>query len=1099
MTAMPSSRVPLLCRMESTKPDVLRSLWAPYEAFVRERWEAPRPLHIVGLKGGARSFWAAALYQTASCPTLFLLPDEEATQRLVSDLRLLLGDPVAFFPSRSEGSATQQHLRQVEQTFLLSRWLEGEALALCAPVQTLWEPFPHPTQWVKHRLRLEVGSAIERDFLLELLTVYEFTETDKVNSPGEFAWRGGVVDVFSYAHPQPLRLRIEGDTLARIQFFSVETQLSQGEVERAWLLPAPSYLEDPPIASLFDFLPQAHLLVLIEGQSCLAHLQRHASASQVERFLQEAHQAIELGHEPALPPAARLEYPTHPQSTFAHNLTLLYEHLRQLPVEKLYLFTENPRQQLRLERLLEPAQLPYPVSYLLGNFSEGFHDPAQRVAFYTDHQIFRRTYAPYVHRSFRRSEAVLLRELYELKVGDIVVHRRYGIARFGGLVTIPHTDPPQEGVKLYFAEDAVLYVPVTQIHEIGRYRALTDEPPRLSRLGAPDWQRTTERVRKRLQELAVDLVRLYARRRLLPGYAFGPDTLQQLEMESRFPYEETPDQLQATLEIKKAMERPHPMDHLLCGDVGFGKTEVALRAAFKAIQEGKQVAVLAPTTVLVMQHLRTFEARLEGFPVRIAALSRLQPPSQQKEILKRLAVGEIDLLVGTHRLLSDDVRFRDLGLLIIDEEHKFGVMAKEKLRARYPTVDTLSMSATPIPRTLQMALSGIRDISLITTPPPNRLPVQTYVKAFSWDLVQEALSRELARGGQAFFVHNHIADLPTLTQKLRSLLPEAEIAFVHARMPSRQVEDLLLAFLYQQIDVLVTTNLVESGLDMPNANTILVNQAHRFGLSDLHQLRGRVGRSGRQAYCYFLVPGFHHLSPDALRRLQALEEFSDLGSGFQIALRDLEIRGAGNFFGREQSGFIADIGYDLYQQFLEEAIARIQEEEGIGPSSKILSAPALTCSIEADWEARLPESWIPYPATRLETYQRFSQVRNEEELQALLRELLDRFGPLPPQVLLLADVLRLRWIGEALKLPYLRVRKQKARWSLGPETDLQALLSYLESLRPHYTYHLAPEEDRLQIELSPIASPKDLLAILGGLHEALQLPSNHDLGLVRNG
>lgn len=1087
--------------MESAEASVWKALGAPYQDRLQEVWEAPRPLHIAGLKGGARAFWAAALYKTARRPTLFLLADEEAAQKLASDLRWLLGseERIAFLPSRSEASPTRQHLRQLEQTFLLSQWLEGGAQALCAPVEVLREPFPHPARWTQHRLRLEVGSTLERDFLLELLTVYEFTETDKVNSPGEFAWRGGVVDVFSYAYPQPLRLRLEGETLTHIQFFSVETQLSQGDLTEAWLLPAPSYLEEPPSASLLDFLTETSLLVLVEGQACLARIQRHPSESLVERFLQEAHKAIELGHEPAVPPAARIEHLTHPQPSFSSNLALLHDHLRQLPVERLYLVTEHPRQQLRLERLLEPACLPYSVTYLLGNFSEGFYDPARKEAFYTDHQIFRRTYAPSVHRSFRRSEALVLRELYELKAGDIVVHRRYGIARFGGLVTIPHTDPPQEGVKLYFADDAVLYVPVTQLQEIGRYRAPTDEPPRLSRLGASDWQRTTERVRKRLHELAVDLVRLYARRRLLPGYAFGPDTLQQLAMESRFPYEETPDQLQATQEIKKAMESPHPMDHLLCGDVGFGKTEVALRAAFKATQEGKQVALLAPTTVLVMQHLRTFEARLEGFPVRIAALSRLQTARQQKEILQQLAKGEIDILIGTHRLLSDDVQFRDLGLLIIDEEHKFGVMAKEKLRERYPTVDTLSMSATPIPRTLQMALSGIRDISLITTPPPNRLPVQTYVKPFSWELVQEALTRELDRGGQAFFVHNNIAELPGLTHKLQSLLPQAEIAFVHARMPSRQVEDLLLAFIYQQIDVLVTTNLVESGLDIPNANTILVHHAHRFGLSDLHQLRGRVGRSGRQAYCYFLVPGLHHLSPEALRRLQALEEFTDLGSGFQIALRDLEIRGAGNFFGREQSGFIADIGYDLYQQFLEEAIARIQEEEGLTLPARAPSTPSAVCSIEVDWEARLPESWIPYPATRLEVYQRFSQVRNEEELKAFLRELLDRFGSLPPQVLLLADVLRLRWIGEALGLPFLRVRKQKARFSLGAETNLSSLLTYLESLRPRYTYHLAPDGERLEVHLSPIASAKELLALLEGLKEALQPQTAHDLGPVRNG
>ncbi|MEN2992141.1 MAG: transcription-repair coupling factor [Bacteroidia bacterium] len=1044
-----------------------------------------RPLQVIGLRGAAPAFWIAA--EVGTKPLWIIVPDPEAARRWHSDLSLVAPDPsllALLLPA--EGPPAIQLARQLEQAYYLTRWLSGEALCLITPVHLLRQRWPTPAIWRQHLFSLQPGMGLDKDFLLEILRLYHFVEREQVENPGEFAWRGAVVDVFSFAYPYPLRLRLDAEGLRRIHYFDPETQLSKGELPEAWLLPPLSALEETPSASLEAFAPEATQIFLIEGQAALAYLTRMKEDTTTLQHL--AQRAIELGHEPAVPPAATFAYPTQAQPSFPHNLNLFYEHLRGLPLRTLYVYVENERQKSRLERLFRQAELPYPVEYRLGTLSEGFYDPQAEVAFYTDHQIFRRVYTPPVHRGFRRSEALALRDLEELQIGDYVVHERYGIALFGGLVTIPRTDPPQEGVKLIFADEAVVYVPIPQLAEIARYRSLSDAPPKLSKLGSSEWQRTKERVRRRLQELAIDLVRLYAKRRILPGYAFSPDSLLQVEMESRFPYEETPDQLQATLEVKRDMEQPYPMDRLLCGDVGFGKTEVALRAAFKAVQDGKQVALLAPTTVLVMQHLRTFEARLEGFPVRLAALSRVQSPRQQKTILERLAAGEIDIIIGTHRLLSPDVRFKDLGLLIIDEEHKFGVVAKEKLRVAYPTVDTLSMSATPIPRTLQMALSGIRDISLITTPPKNRLPVETKVQAFSWEVVQEAIQHELARGGQVFYVHNRIPDLPAITRKLQSLFPEAQVAFIHAQMPARQVEDILLAFIYQQVDILVTTNLVESGLDIPNANTIIVQEAHRFGLSDLHQLRGRVGRGARQAYCYFLVPGLHFLSPDALRRLRALEEFSDLGSGFQIAMRDLEIRGAGDLLGREQSGFIADIGYELYQRYLEEAIARIKEEEnleGLAPPE----VPLAQCVVECDWDARLPSEWIPYPATRLEVYRRLSAVRQEAELQAFLRELLDRFGSLPPAVLTLADILRLRWLGDSLGLPYIQVHRGRVRLPFPSETPPAALLAFLDSYRPKLTFRFIPQEPHLLLEVERISDSASLVGFLESLREVLRHPS----------
>ncbi|MCS7188466.1 MAG: transcription-repair coupling factor [Bacteroidia bacterium] len=1053
--------------------------------------EMGRPLHVEGLKGAASAFWIAQHLCESQGPGLIIVPHSDAAIKLYQDLKLLTEtERIYLFPPTGEGSLPLVNARRLERAHALSQWLQSKPVWLITWPESLVEPLPCPRVWAAHLFLLRSHSRLDREFLIELLSTYDFIETDIVAEPGQFAWRGAVIDVFSYAHLFPIRLRIEGEEISRIHRFDPEQQVSEGELEEAVILPPPNRLEEQPKSWFSEFLPPEAEIFLVEGQACLAYLSRHASAAS-EMFLSLAKRGIELGHEPALSPVSVLKYATYPQPSFPHNLELLYEHLRTLPVEKLYLFAESERQKVRLQKLLEVVELPYVVHFVIGSLSQGFYDAESKQAYYTDHQIFRRVYAPPVHRSFRRSEALALRELHELKVGDIVVHKKYGIARFGGLVTIPHSEPPQEGVKLIFADDAALYVPIHQLSDIGRYRAATDTPPKLSKLGTNEWQRTTQRIRRRLKEVAIDLVKLYARRRMQAGYAFSADTLQQIEVESCFPYEETPDQLQATAEVKKDMEAPYPMDRLLCGDVGFGKTEVAVRAAFKATQDGKQVAVLAPTTVLVMQHLRTFQARLEGFPVRIEALTRLQTPKQQREILRKVAAGEIDILIGTHRILSDDVLFRDLGLIIIDEEHKFGVIAKEKLRTRHPTVDTLSMSATPIPRTLQMALSGIREISLITTPPPNRLPVETLVRPFSWELVKEAIEKELSRRGQVFFVHNNIRDLLALTQRIMSLVPTAQVAFIHAKMPGRLVEDILLRFIYQEIDVLVTTNLVEAGLDIPNVNTILINHAHRFGLSDLHQLRGRVGRGGKQAYCYLLVPSLAHLSPEALRRLEALEEFSELGSGFQIAMRDLEIRGAGDLFGKEQSGFIAEIGYDLYQQFLEEAIAQLKEEEGWeGAISRPLCPPLSQCSIECDWLARIPSEWIPYPATRLEIYQRLNAIQDEASLQHLLRELVDRFGPLPEAVLTLADVLRLRWIGDELGLSRIQIHKHHSRLTFSREIDLGVLVKFLDSLRPSYNFRFIPDEKLLIVEIAPVAHSKELLSLLESLGEALRLPMN---------
>ncbi len=1060
----------------------------PFQALWEKVRALPRPLHLRGLRGSApHAFWVPVI-QNTSTSGLLLTPNLEAANRLYADLSVLLKNtaPIALWPHARHPARRQTEMLLAERTTALQDFLSHRPFWLITYPEALQDRLPPPHIWHQNRLTLTKESTLDRAFLIELLHTLGFTEADLVTEPGSYARRGGVIDLFSFAHTYPVRFRFEGDTITKLQRFNPETQISEEEVPFYHILPSPLSLSDSETATLLDYLPPDTLIGLVDSLSIHTTLKRLEDEPLLQAVESLLPQAIQVSAEPWGKPASTLEYPTQPQPAFPQDLALIQRHLSELTIEKLYLFVENERHIPRLERLFKELGVGYSIEWVIGQLSEGFLDPQSYRAYYTEHQIFKRFYQPPVHRRFKRSEALLLRDLQELSIGDYVVHKQYGIAKFGGLCPLPQR-PDQEAVKLIFADDAVLYVPMYQLGEIARYRSPHSTPPKLNRLGSQEWKRTTEKIRHRIRELAIDLVRLYAQRKVAPGYAFGADTLAQLEMEAQFPYEETPDQLEAITDVKRDMESPHPMDRLICGDVGFGKTEVALRAAFKAVQDGKQVAFLVPTTVLAMQHTQTFRERLRSWPIRIATLSRLQSSKEQKNILKALAAGEIDIVIGTHRLLSKDVAFKDLGLLIIDEEHRFGVADKEKLRARWPLVDTLSLSATPIPRTLQMALSGLRDVSVIKTPPAGRLPVETHIAPFSWELTEEVLRRELEREGQSFVVHHAIEGLPRLAEKIKALLPQAEVAYVHAQMPGQQVEAILTAFLARQIDILVSTPIVESGLDVPYANTMIIYPAHRFGLSELHQLRGRVGRRDRQAYCYLLVPSLQHLSPEALRRLETLEEFSDLGAGFQIALRDLELRGAGDLFGAEQSGFIHAVGYEYYQELLEEAIAEVKAALEL-PVEEASRRTGPQCSIEADWPAQIPPEWIPHPAARLEIYRQFSSTTHEAALQELLRNLLDRFGVLPESVLMLADILRLRWLGDELDLRAIRVHKDQMRIEFRKVPEIQALLLALHQL-PGVHFALHSETERFAVTLRPIRHPKEALAILAELAEKLRSPS----------
>ncbi len=731
-------------------------------------------------------------------------------------------------------------------------------------------------------------------------------------------------------------------------------------------------------------------------------------------------------------PLRHLDFSAAPQPSFNKNFDLLIRALREWQDKgyEIFICSDNPKQLHRLEAIFRDLRAGirwHPVSSAL---SAGFVDDTLRIACFTDHQIFQR-FRPYQLRTgFTREHALNVRLLRELQPGDYVTHIDYGIGRYSGLQKIEIGGQLQEAVRLIYKNNDVLYVSIHSLHKISKYVGKDGEPPALSKIGSDAWKQMKARTKRKIKDIAAELIRLYAKRRASKAHAFPPDGYLQNELEASFIYEDTPDQYRATQEVKADMEKPYPMDRLVCGDVGFGKTEIAIRAAFKAATDGKQTAVLVPTTILALQHWRTFSERLKDFPVSVEYLSRFRSPRERKDILQRLANGQIDIIIGTHALLSKDVRFKDLGLLVIDEEQKFGVAAKEKLRALQVNVHTLTLTATPIPRTLQFSLMAARDMSILRTPPPNRQPIHTEVRGFDQKFIQDVIYYEIHRGGQVFFVHNRVTDLPEVLALLQRLCPDLDMAMAHGQMEAERLEKVLIDFIDRRYDVLVCTNIIETGLDIPNANTILINRADMFGLSDLHQLRGRVGRSNVRAFCYLITPPMSTLNSETRKRLRTIEEFSELGDGFQVAMRDLDIRGAGNLLGAEQSGFIADIGYETYQKILDEAIQELKETEFKDLFESELSQPGTyvrDVSIETDVEMLIPDEYVSNSSERLSLYTQLNNISDESGIEAFAAMLRDRFGPLPPQVNALFEALRLRWLCKPLGFERLVLKNHKLR------------------------------------------------------------------------
>ena len=1016
---------------------------------------------------------------------LVVLQDAEEAGYFYHDLHQMLGDKqVLFFPSSyrravkyAQRDAANEILRTevlahltANQTPLPSGWVGGGSYIVTYP-EAIAEMVVDKRVLSERTLTLTTDQTISVADIVTTLTDFGFHEVDYVYEPGQFALRGSILDVYSYSSEYPFRIDFFGDDIDSIRTFEVETQLSRDRRDSIEIVPELTGASTQKV-SLLTFLPDDAVLVAKdylfvrdaidrtyqEGFSQQAIRERMEEATEVEQaeieqqlrsesqlttgsqFINDSarFRRVEFGHRPSSQPNATITFHITPQPLFHKNFELLMPALEDYVLKgyKLYILADSTKQIERLKDILaEKSDLTF--EGVDKTLHEGYADDDAKLCLFTDHQIFDRFHKYNLKSDKARSGkmALTLKEIQQFEVGDFVVHVDHGVGRFGGLVRMPQGDGFQEMIKITYQRGDAIYVSIHSLYKVSKYKSQDGgEAPRLSTLGTGQWERLKERTKKHIKDIARDLIKLYAARRREKGFAFSHDTYLQQELEASFLYEDTPDQLKATQDVKADMEQAKPMDRLVCGDVGFGKTEVAVRAAFKAACDGKQVAVMVPTTVLAYQHYRTFSGRLKDMPVRVDYLTRARTTKQTTALLKDLADGKIDILIGTHKLIGKTVKFKDLGLLIIDEEQKFGVSTKEKLRQMRTNVDTLTMSATPIPRTLQFSLVGARDLSVIQTPPPNRYPIQTEIHTFGAEIIADAINFELSRNGQVYFVNNRISDLQHLKEMILKYVPDARIAVGHGQMKPEELEQIILDFSNHDYDVLLSTTIVENGIDIPNANTIIINGAHNFGLSDLHQMRGRVGRGNRKAFCYLLAPPLAALPQDSRRRLEALENFSDLGSGINIAMQDLDIRGAGNLLGAEQSGFISDLGYETYQKILNEAMAELRNEEPIDHSPLTIDHSAAQqkavannvqcsmvnvqwvsdCSLESDLEMYFPDQYVPNDSERMLLYRELDNLRNDEELEAYRRRLVDRFGPVPPCGEELMQVVPLRRLGKQL-------------------------------------------------------------------------------------
>lgn len=1015
--------------------------------------------HLQGTLGSSLSFIIANAFKGSDKPFLCIMDDKEEAAYYLNDLEQILGDQVVlFYP----GSYRRPY--QIEETDNANVLLRAEvlnrissrkkpALIITYP-DALFEKVVTKKELEKNTLKINTGDVLSLDFINEVLFEYHFQRVDFVTEPGEFSVRGGIVDVFSFSNDEPYRIEFFGDEIESIRTFDVETQLSILQIKKIAIIPN---LENKAIQekreSFLKYI-SAKTIVFVKNIDLLsARVDKNITkAKETFKTLSENIKhgtpkelfctseliqkqllnftLVEIGDRPLTKADYTIKYNTKPQPAFNKQFDLLIKNLNENYQNgyKNYIFCVSEQQAKRFHDIFDDSELDVKqYETIVFSAYQGFIDHDAKIVCYTDHQIFERYHKFNLKNGFAKKQAITLKELTNLEIGDFVTHIDHGIGKFGGLQKIDVDGKKQEAIKLIYGERDVLYLSIHSLHKISKFASKDGKPPQLYKLGSKAWKTLKQKTKARVKHIAFNLIQLYAKRRLQKGFQYAPDSYLQHELEASFIYEDTPDQSAATEDVKTDMENERPMDRLICGDVGFGKTEVAIRAAFKAVDNGKQVAVLVPTTILAFQHAKTFKERLLDFPVTVDYVNRFKTAKQKKETLEGLANGKVDIIIGTHQLVNKNVKFKDLGLLIIDEEQKFGVSVKDKLKTIKENVDTLTLTATPIPRTLQFSLMAARDLSTITTPPPNRYPIESNVIRFTEETIRDAISYEIQRGGQVFFIHNRIENITEVAGMVQRLIPDAKVGIGHGQMEGKKLEGLMLSFMNGEFDVLVSTTIVESGLDVPNANTIFINNANNFGLSDLHQMRGRVGRSNKKAFCYFITPPYSAMTEDARKRITALEQFSELGSGIKIAMKDLEIRGAGDLLGGEQSGFINEIGFDTYQKILNEAIEELKENEFKdlynNPSKE--KAYLKDTQIDSDFELLFPDDYINNITERLNLYTELNTIKTEVELQEYEKRIIDRFGELPNQAIDLLNSVRIKWIATSIGLEKIIMKQGK--------------------------------------------------------------------------
>ena len=1020
---------------------------------------SPAHIHLSGFSGSGDNLLASALFSNKPGNYLFILPDKEEAAYFFNGLENLhpneRGNTLLYYPASYKRpyqieDIDNANVMQRAETLSTIHKHRKNIVVVTYP-EAILEKVVTKKQLQSHTFEIQVGKTYTLEFLNDLFLEYEFLKVDYVYEPGQFAVRGGIIDIFSFSSDTPFRIEFFGDEAESIRAFDPTTQLSIKTLKQISVVPnIQKKLLKESREHFLEFIPDNCTIwikdtdyavkKITEGlekaqyayeklQSEIRHLTPEELYSTPEEFtaLLQQFKLVEVGGEPLKTPTFSLKVNQSPQPAFNKNFEMLGQNLKDNYGRgyKPFILAENPKQIERLDAIFRDTDQEVKFTPIILGIKEGFIDHDNKRVCYTDHQIFERYHRFKLKESYAKSQqAITIKEIQNLQKGDYVVHIDHGVGQFSGLEKIEVNGKTQEAIRLIYQGNDLLYVSIHSLHKISRYTGKEGTEPKMNKLGSPVWATAKAKTKSKVKEIAYDLIQLYAKRKASKGFAFSPDTYFQTELEASFIYEDTPDQLKSTTDVKKDMESEVPMDRLVCGDVGFGKTEIAIRAAFKAATDGKQVAVLAPTTILTFQHFKTFSDRLKGFPVKVDYVNRFKSSKKIKEALKKLDSGETDIIIGTHRLVGKDVKFKDLGLMIIDEEQKFGVAVKDKLKTIKENIDTLTLTATPIPRTLQFSLMGARDLSIINTPPPNRYPVQTEVHTFNEEIIRDAIMYEVQRGGQVFFVNNRIQNIQEVAGMLQRLCPDVRIAIGHGQMEGEKLEAIMLDFMEGMYDVLLATSIIESGIDVPNANTIIINNANNFGLSDLHQLRGRVGRSNKKAFCILIVPPVHMLTTEARKRLHAIEQFSELGSGFNIAMRDLDIRGAGNMLGGEQSGFISDIGFEMYQKILDEAIQELRENE-----FKTLFADeeqkgdfVKECQLETDLQLILPDEYVNQIAERLSLYKELDDIETEEELRQFEEKLRDRFGPIPEETQELMNAVRLRKLAKEIGVEKLIIK-----------------------------------------------------------------------------